>query len=129
MSESLGFLPFANSKDKRTAASGFARVLNSVFFFYFAGENWGPDMEDADALDEFSDLMWAATCASMGAMNISVLGRTEDGKTVITIEPYEQIKEFLMTKDIGLEGDTYYEDVFDEIGEDSGFGKHDETIV
>lgn len=136
MSKSIDYVPFGEESNKRAAAVEFAKTVNSIFFFYLSeeassisDENGEPDFQNYEALDELSDSMWAATCASMSALSMNMLGKTDDGQIIVSIKPCESVKQFLMTEDIGLDDDIYYEDIFDEIGEDSGFGKHDDKIV
>jgi hypothetical protein len=65
----------------------------------------------------------------MASTGINVIGRDEDGNYIAKISPAKSVKEFLIKDDIGQDDHVFYEDYLEDLGSDSGFGRHDDKIM
>jgi len=100
------------SKDKQK--DHVVDIVNHVseVLYYFFEEN--EELETDEQLEEFVLFVWDIAVLCMGSLNMRIVGETKDGKVLAEISPVESVKQMLMEKSIGEEGEAYYEDDIEE---------------
>jgi len=93
-------------------------IINHVseILYYFFEEN--EELESEEQLEEFVLFVWDIAVLCMGSLNMRIVGETKDGKILAEISPVESVKQMLMEKSIGEEGESYYEDDIEETTSD-----------
>jgi predicted RNase H-like HicB family nuclease len=118
---------FLDEKSKRAATVDVLENVMKVLFFYLEEEQ--EDLEEEGAMEDFSDFLWDITVSAMASTGISVIGKDEDGNYIAKFSPAKSVKEFLIKEDIGKEDHVFYEDYLEDLGPDSGFGRHDNKMM
>ena len=118
---------FVDEGSKRAAAVDVFENVMKVLFFYLEEEQEGLDEEGA--MEDFSDFLWDMTVSAMASTGIKILGKDNDGNYIASLKPAKSVKDFLINEDIGKDDHIFYEDYLEDLGRDSGFGRHDEKII
>lgn len=84
----------------------------SEVLYYFFEEN--EDFSTDEQVEEFVLYIWDIAVLCMGALNLKVIGETKDGKILAELNPVESIKQMLIEKSFGEDGEAFYEEEIDE---------------
>jgi len=118
---------FGTESERRAAAVAVGEKIMKVLFFYFEEDQ--EELDDEGAMDEFSNYLWDVTSSALAAAGISFIGKDDRGRIIAALEPCASVKEFLINEDIGEDDHIFYEDYLEDVGPDSGFGRHDEKLT
>lgn len=119
---------FATEAERRAVAVSVAERIMKVLFFYLE-EDQENILDSEEEMENFTNYLWTISGVALSSIGVNFLGRDQNGQIVVTLDPCESVKEFLIKEDIGQDDHVFYEDLLEDIGPDSGFGIHDNKIV
>ena len=118
---------FSTEDERRAVAVAIGERIMKVLFFYFEEDQ--EDLDQDGAMDDFANYLWDISSSALSSIGISFIGKDERGRIIAALEPCSSVKDFLISEDIGEDDHVFYEDFLDDVGPDSGFGKHDNKIL